>query len=290
MSAISFRGTASILLATVFLASGQARAEEPKTIKGLKNPESVAIGPGGKIYVTVIGERDTPGDGSIAIVDDSGKITTFATGLDDPKGLVVVKDVLYVADVKKVWKIDARGKVEVFAATEDFPRPPVYLNDICFDGIGNFYVSDSGDRAGKKGAVFRIDANKKVSLLLDGELTDPQISVPNGLLSDDPDHLFVADFGLGFLYRFDLNTKNAQRLGGGFGGTDGIARDAAGRLYISDWKNGRLFQINSELEPARLLSDQFQAAADIAFTADGRYLLVPDMKAGTLTWIPTKGF
>jgi sugar lactone lactonase YvrE len=279
----------TLMLALAALTQAPSLAEEPRTIKGLKNPESVAIGPGGKIYVTVIGERDTPGDGSVAIVDDLGKITTFATGLDDPKGLVVVKDVLYVADVKKVWKIDARGKVEVFAATADFPRPPVYLNDICYDGIGNFYVSDSGDRAGKKGAVFRIDAKGKVSLILDGELTDPQIAVPNGLLSDDPDHLFVADFGLGFLYRFDLNTKTAQRLGGGFGGTDGIARDAAGRLYITDWKNGRLFLVGSELEPPRLLSEQFKAAADCAFTADGKYLLVPDMTAGTLTWFPMKG-
>jgi sugar lactone lactonase YvrE len=280
----------SIVLGFVLVISASSKAEEPRTIKGLKNPESVAIGPGGKIYVTVIGERDTPGDGSVAIVDDTGKITTFATGLDDPKGLVVVNDVLYVADVTKVWKIDARGKAEVFIAKTDFPRPPLYLNDIAYDGVGNFYVSDSGDRAGKKGAVFQINARKQVSLILDGELTDPQIAVPNGLLCDDPDHLFVADFGLGFLYRFDLNTKNAQRLGGGFGGTDGIARDAAGRLYIGDWKNGRLFQVGSELEPPRLLSEQFQSAADMAFTLDGRYLLIPDMKAGTLTWFPTKNF
>ncbi len=279
-----------ITLALGLLIVGSARAEDPKTIKGLKNPESVVIGPGGKIYVTVIGERDTPGDGSIAIVDETGKITTFAVGLDDPKGMVVVNDVLYVADVTKVWRIDARGKVEVYAGPGDFPRPPVYLNDIASDGVDNFYVSDSGDRAGKKGAVFWINAKKQVTLVLDGELTDPPIAVPNGLLCDGPDHLIVADFGLGYLYRFDLKTKTAQRLGGGFGGTDGIARDSAGRLYIGDWKNGRLFQVRSEPDPPRLLSEQFQSAADIAFTADGKYLLVPDMKAGTLTWFPTKGF
>ena len=85
-------------------------------------------------------------------VEQSGKITPFATGLDDPKGLVVVGDLMYVADVKKVWRIDAKGKTEVYAAPGDFPRPPVFLNDIAYDGIGNFYVSDSGDRAGKKGA------------------------------------------------------------------------------------------------------------------------------------------
>ena len=37
--------------------SGVARAGEPRTITGLTNPESAAVGPDGKVYVTVIGER-----------------------------------------------------------------------------------------------------------------------------------------------------------------------------------------------------------------------------------------
>ncbi len=30
----------------------------------------------------------------------------------------------------------------------------------------------------------------------------------------------------------------------------------------------------------------FQSAADIGLSADGKYLLVPDMKAGALYWMP----
>lgn len=267
---------------------GVSSGAGPVTVSGLKNPESAVVGPGGKVYVTVIGERDSPGDGTIAIVDPSGKITTFATGLDDPKGMVAVGDDLFVADVRKVWRVDSAGKVEVFLKPEDFPRPPVYFNDIAHDGRGTFYVSDSGDRAGRKGAVFRVDPARKVTLLIDAELTSPPISVPNGLLVDDADHLLVADWGEGYLYRFDMNTKNVQRLGGGFGGADGLARGADGRLFVSDWKNGRLFLVTSELEPPALLSSQFQSAADLAITPDGKTLLVPDMKAGTLTWFPIR--
>ncbi len=267
---------------------GVASGAGPVTVSGLKNPESAVVGPGGKVYVTLIGERDKPGDGTIAVVDPSGKITTFATGLDDPKGMVAVGDDLFVADVRKVWRVDSAGKVEVFLKPEDFPRPPVFFNDIAHDGRGTFYVSDSGDRAGRKGAVFRIDPARKVTLLIDAELTSPPISVPNGLLVDDADHILVADWGQGYLYRFDMNTGNAQRLGGGFGGADGLARGADGRLFVSDWKNGRLFVVTSELEPPALLSSQFQSAADIAITPDGKTLLVPDMKAGTLTWFPIR--
>ena len=41
-------------------------------------------------------------------------------------------------------------------------------------------------------------------------------------------------------------------------------------------------------QPPRLLSDMFQSAADIALMPDGKTLLVPDMKAGTLTWFPVR--
>ena len=276
-----------VLLVVLAIAS-PTFAEEPKTVSGLKNPESAAVGPGGKVYVTVLGERNTPGDGSVAIVDPSGKITTFAKGLDDPKGLVVVKDALYVADVTRVWKVDERGKPEVFVAPEDFPRRPINLNDIAHDGLGNFYVSDSGNRAGKLGAVFRIDARKRVTQVLDGEITSPRIEVPGGLLVDDPDHLLVADSGFGYVYRYDLITGTAQRLGGGFGGADGLAREAGGRLFVSDGKDGRLFLVSSDFEPPRLLSDKFQSPAGISVTPDGKALLVPDRKAGTLTWFPIR--
>ncbi len=32
----------------------------------------------------------------------------------------------------------------------------------------------------------------------------------------------------------------------------------------------------------------FEAAADITLDASERFLIVPDMKAGTLTWLPVK--
>jgi gluconolactonase len=267
----------------------RALAESPTTVSGLKNPESVVVGPGGKVYVTLIGERDKAGDGSVVIVDrDSGKITTFATGLDDPKGLVFVGDSLFVADLKKVWKIDASGKVEVFVDSEAFPRPPVYFTDIAYDGQGAFFVCDSGDRRGNKGAVYRVDSRKRIILVLDAEITSPQIAIPYGLIVDDPDHFFVADYGFGYLYRFDINIGTAQRVGGGFGNAYGFAREAGGALYVSDWRNGRIYQITSDLEPPRLLIERLQAPAGISLTPDGKTLLIPDTKAGTLIWFPVR--
>src|SRR5262245_35321431 len=70
----------------------QAPAKPPSTkqlVDGLKMPESVCVGPHDKrIYVSVMGEVGKDGDGSVAVIGKDGKAVPFATGLDDPKGMV----------------------------------------------------------------------------------------------------------------------------------------------------------------------------------------------------------
>jgi sugar lactone lactonase YvrE len=59
-------------------------------------------------------------------------------------------------------------------------------------------------------------------------------------------------------------------------------------LYVSDWKNGKVLRVQlSEKGAAKvaLLQEGFVAAADIALSHDGKYLLVPDMKAGELVYL-----
>jgi gluconolactonase len=60
-----------------------------------------------------------------------------------------------------------------------------------------------------------------------------------------------------------------------------------GTMYVSDWKSGKVFSLNTKGD-VELLKQGYQSAADIATTKDERYLLVPDMKAGELDFIPLK--
>src|SRR5262249_40788225 len=72
--------------------------ELPKPmVTGLVNPESVCVGPGGRIFVTTIGEFDKDGDGAVMVIEN-GKAVPFVTGLDDPKGMAVFQKWLFVAD------------------------------------------------------------------------------------------------------------------------------------------------------------------------------------------------
>ncbi|SDK59609.1 Glucose/arabinose dehydrogenase, beta-propeller fold [Methylophilus rhizosphaerae] len=260
-------------------------AADNTTLTGFQMPESVFAAPSGITYISEIGEFGKLGDGKITQISPDGSRKALAEGLNDPKGLDMFDNQLYVADMDRVVRVDAQsGQQTVFAATSAFPRKPVFLNDVEIDGLGNVYVSDSGDDNGKGAGIFKITPAGKVTEVLKG---NAGIKRPNGLLMDGPDSLLVADFGTGKLFRVQLGTKpSVSLLNQGFGGADGLIRDANGMLYISDWAQGNVWQlVEPKATPQRIIQG-YQSAADISLSADGQSLLIPDMKAGTLHRLP----
>jgi len=275
------RVIASALVLAFVSAAGAADKLPKPLVEGLKKPECVTTGFGGKIYVTEIGEFDKDGDGRVLVVEN-GKAVPFAVGLDDPKGIVFFQNFLFVADKTRVWRIDAKGKATVFAAADAFPIKPQFLNDICVDEAGTLYVSDSGDLSGKGGAIFRIDPKGKATLVAD-EKKAPILKIPNGLALDSQAHLLVLDFMTGELHRMKIADASTTKVADGFGGGDGLLFDKFGRLFITDHKAGKVYVIPRAGEKPVLLAEGFKSAADIGLDATGRFVLVPDMEAGTVT-------
>lgn len=280
-----------LLISALFLLCAACSQQNKTTtdlapIKGLKTPESAVQAVDGKIYVSEVNGFGKDGDGQISVIVD-GQATTFVSGLDDPKGLVIIGEYLYVADKTKILKIDLNSKaVTVFTDAGAFPKPPQFLNDLEADPMGNLYVSDSGDilGTGKGGVVYKLNAQGEVSKLADGGSSELIMS-PNGLLADDTGrYLMIADFTSGVLYNLDTKTGEVSEDADGFGGGDGLVHHSSGDVYISDWKNGKVFRMNRKAEVS-LLKEGYQSAADIAITKDERYLMVPDMKAGVLDFI-----
>ncbi len=266
----------------------QTAVSAPKQkITGLKTPESVVQAKDGRIFISEINEMGKDGDGQITVVDSAGKTSVFAKGLDDPKGLAIIGDHLFVADKNKIIKITPDGQTSVFAATEAFSVTPQFFNDLEADPQGNLYVSDSGDimGTGKGGIIYKIDANGQVKLLIDGK-QDERVMAPNGLLADDTgDVLIYVDFTSGVLYTYNQKTQALTDIAEGFGGGDGVVHHSNGTMYVSDWKNGKVFSVDTKGD-VTLLKEGYQSAADIAITKDEAYLMVPDMKAGELDFIP----
>ena len=261
----------------------------PHKISGLKTPESAVQAKDGRIFVSEINEFGKNGDGQITVIDQSGNTSVFTSGLDDPKGLAIVGEYLYVADNTKILKIAPDGKASVFVAADAFTFKPQFLNDLEADPQGNLYVSDSGDvfKTGKGGAIYKINPQGEVKLLIN-DIQDARVKAPNGLLADDTGSvLLYVDFTSGILYSLNTQTGALTDVAEGFGGGDGVVHHSNGTMYVSDWKNGKVFSVNTMGDVA-LLKDGYQAAADIAMTKDEAYLLVPDMKAGELDFISLK--
>ncbi len=256
-----------------------------KVLNNLQMPESAIAHPDGRIFITEIGEFGKNGDGKVTVLNKDGSTKTLIDGLNDPKGMDLFNNQLYIADVDHVVRVTLDGKKTIIAKPADFQDKPIFLNDIEIDGLGNVYVSDSGDDNGKHGAIYKITPAGKVIQLINDQ---SGIKRPNGLLMDGPNKMLVADFGTGKLFQVAFSgvsakpTAKVSLLNEGFGGADGLVRDADGTLYVSDWANGKVWQLSEPKATPQLISEGHQSSADIALSVDGKYLLMPDMKAGKL--------
>jgi gluconolactonase len=277
-----------LLVGLTLIGAAPVVAQEPQIITGLKQPESIAIGAGGTVYVSETGEYEKANDGYISILEN-GRLKRFATGLDDPHGVKWYRDHLFVADnMGIIWRIDSKGNPERFVDATDFPRKITNFNDLEIDAAGNLYISDSGDWEGRGGAIYRIGQDKKISVVLTDE-DDWRLVSPNGLLLDGPGKLLLVDYTTGILFRVDLKgeSKTMERLAPGFGSADGLVRDARGRLLITSFSTHKLYVLSRpDAKPQEIEVAGVESAADLAISADGKQLIIPDMSGGKLAILP----
>jgi len=154
--------------------------------------------------------------------------------LNAPKGLAIVGDTLFVADIDTIRMFDKKtgaptGEVKVPGAT--------FLNDVAPAG-DHILVSDSGIKAGPPGlvpsgtdAIYAIDRSKKVRTIAKSK----DLGNPNGLLAMG-DKTWVVTFGTGELYAIDDKGQKSevQKLPKGM--LDGIVATPAGDLIVSSWE------------------------------------------------------
>jgi glucose/arabinose dehydrogenase len=262
-----------------------ALADPPKPfVTGLTNPCSFAFDADGKIYVTEMGELGKDGDGRVLVLD-KGKAVPFASGLDDPSGIVSFQGWLFVADKNRVWRIDRKGKPQVLAAATAFPSPPQLLTGIAVDEQGTLYVADSGNEKGEGTALYRIDPRGKVSLVASAE-KNAALQAPGALTMDGMSFLLVVDSRSGELLRVKLADGTSEKLADGLGNPSGIVWDYFGRLYIGDRKDGKVSVIPRPGDKPVEMDATFKALAGLGFDPAGNNILVADAKDGSITALP----
>lgn len=263
----------------VALMGGAGLADENWTASGFDMPESVVFdAPRDRLILsTIIGDPSAAdGQGSLVLLTPEGEVTNdvWITGLNAPKGLSIVGDILLVADLTQLHEVDLiTGEV---LRSLDAPGA-VFLNDVSSDGAVA-YVSDL--------------LTDSLWRYADGELTlwlsDPQLAHPNGVFLDG-DRLLVGAWGSGLrddfttevpgsLLSVSLETKEISVLASEIGNIDGIIR-IGDAFTVSDWVAGVLFEVGDDGN-VREIGQFAPGLADIASHEGTLYL--PMMLDGTL--------
>ncbi len=235
----------SLCVLSFCVAVGHAAETATSTLAaGLNNPQGVAVTDDGRIFVTVPGEPGKSGDGAVLLIQD-GKATPFASGFDDPKGIVAHRNSLFVTDKNRVWKIDGLGKPTVLAAASAFPAPPRNLNAIAVEfDRGALFVADTGDENGQGAGIFRIGMGGDVDWIVEGK-GRADFGTPSGLLLDGQSFLLVADSKRHCISRVKIEDSSIETIKEGFREIFNLAWDPYGRLFISDGAKGEgVFVIN----------------------------------------------
>lgn len=231
------------------------------------------------IYASLIGNREI-GDGSIATVDTNGKLINikFIDALNDPKGIAITKDRLYVSDVTELVEADlATGKIIKKHTHESIK----FLNDVAIDDTGNVFVSDTATSE-----IYKLDKKGNFSLWL----ADSELDNPNGLLIQD-NIMYVGSWGGqpegGRVSRIDMVTKSIDSISTIIGNLDGIRPYDQNRMIISDWKSGNIHLIDYNGDTEQVLKVG-QSVGDIAYIKEKNLLLLPMNKQSRLLFYKLK--
>ena len=198
----------------------------------------------------------------------------WLTGLNAPKGLAIVGDTLYVADINQFVVIDIKQKKII-------KRYPVsdakFLNDVVADTAGNVYVSDM-----LTNTIHRLNQGN-----FEVWLQDAALEFPNGLLIEG-NKLIVASWGNmtdgfatdipGHLKTIDITSKKIQSLGNKtpVGNLDGLESDGNDNYFVTDWMVGKLLHISPDGTSKTLISLD-PGSADLTVLPQHKLVIIPIM-------------
>jgi len=272
----------------------QARAIRIATVDGFGVPESARFDTDRDLYyVSNVTGHPTARDNSgfISLMDPDGRVTTRqfilggrdGTTLHAPKGMALVGDTLWVADIDHLRGFHRRTGAAV--ATIDLRAVgAAFLNDITVGPDGSLYLSDTGFRPDSLGRlrpskvnrIFRVRRPAAVDVAIESD----SLRAPNGVLWDSIGRqLLIGDF--------DGNAIRAWRPGEGLrvlargpGSYDGLESLADGTILVASQEGRGIFAVSGET--MRPLISGVEDVGDIGVDRRRRRIAIPRLDTNLL--------
>jgi gluconolactonase len=254
---------------------------------GLDHPEGIALAPDGQLYVG--GEA-----GQIYAIGDDGSVKEVASTGGFNLGLAADSaGRLYVCDTeaRAVWRVDPKtAELEVF--TKGLPDRAIAVpNWGCFDGHGNYYVSDSGRWGHSDGLMWVVRAGGATEVW-----TEETKAFPNGCaVAPDGSRLFILESYPSAIVEVEVRPDGSAgprkvlvELGTVV--PDGVAVASDGTLVIACYRPDTIYTWNASAGLQILASDPrgtvLAAPTNVVFIGDDLgTLVVPNLGR----WHHTKG-
>lgn len=269
--------------------------------EGLSTPESVLWDATRSLwYITNI-------NGAGLAKDDNGYIlrlsadgvkmdsVPFINGADAditlhaPKGMALVGDTLWVADIDAVRAFDMNTGNAV-TSLELAAQGATFLNDVAVGGDGTIYVTDSGISFAADGSlthpgksrVFAINGhNAREVVVLPAE------SAANGIAFDAAHNRWLmVGFNSPNIFAWTIGDDSVTVIGTGPSGGDGIVILNDGRALYSSWADSSLYVFADGVSTK--LRGGLNAPADLGYDARRNIVAVPLFQDNRVEFVQVK--
>ncbi|PKP80229.1 MAG: hypothetical protein CVT79_15305 [Alphaproteobacteria bacterium HGW-Alphaproteobacteria-18] len=251
-------------------AASAPRLEQLWVTTGFDAPEGAALGPDGSYFISnVAGDGSAKaGNGFVSKVGTDGTVLMlrWADGLNAPKGMTVLGDTLYVADIDQIVTFDAHSGTKQDTIPIDGAK---MLNDMTV-WKDEVLVSDSGTAS-----IHRLTADGPQLL---GYSTD--WAGVNGVLGDG-DRLLITTMAEGYL--IDFRGADAEDiLARGMKNADGVGLVPGGGYLVSSWP-GQIHYVSEDGQVTTLQDTQEAGILQNDLSVFGDVVIVPNWMPGTVT-------
>jgi sugar lactone lactonase YvrE len=196
--------------------------------------------------------------------------------LNAPKGMAVLGDTLWVADIDVVRAFNARTGAPVDSVKLDSLHA-VFLNDIAIAPNGAIYVTDTGIRFDDVGnvlhpgpdRVFRIGPDRKVTTAVRGD----SLGWPNGITLDAAGRRFIiVQYGGKAVLAWKPGDRAPKVIAKGVGAFDGV-EVIGGKIVVSSWADSSITRFDST-QGTKIITG-VPSPADIGYDAKRNRVLIP---------------